>query len=126
MIDFDDFSPIDDVGVVKASVHQNGKVGFSDGARKLMDLENNRHYKISRNAADPNDTNLYMVPTAEDDSKAFKISKAGQYFYLRMKHILEKLKIDYKANRVIFDIKEEQNDGIKYYKLEMRPLRRKS
>ena len=91
-----------------------------------MDLENNRHYKISKNAADPNDTNLYMLPTSTDDPKAFKVSKAGEYFYLRMKHILEKLKIDYKANRVIFDIKEEESNGTKYYKLEMRPLKKKS
>lgn len=125
MIDFDDFSPNDDVGVVKATVHQNGKVGFSDGARKLMDLETNRHYKVSRNASNPDDTNLYLVPTTEDDPKAFKISKAGQYFYLRIKHILEKLKIDYKSNRVIFDIREETSNQTKYYKLEMRPLKKK-
>ena len=126
MIDFDDFSPSDDIGIVKATVHQNGKIGFSDGARKLLELENNRYYRVSKNASDAADTNLYLIPTVETDEKAFKVSKAGDYFYLRVKHILDKLGIDYKENRVTFDIKEQIAENSKYYKLKMRPLKKRN
>lgn len=125
MIDFDDFSPIDDIGIAKATVHQNGKIGFSDGARKLLELESNRFYRVSKNGSDPNDANLYLIPTVDTDEKAFKVSKAGDYFYLRVKHILDKLGIDFKEYRVIFDIKEQTSGNNKYYKMEMRPLKKR-
>src|SRR5260221_6589348 len=104
---FEELSPIDDIGVAKATAHQNGKIGFSMGANKLMDLDNQRHYKVSKNGDDPNDQNLYMVAAPEDDPKAFKVSKAGKYYYLRLRHVLDKFKLNYKDYSIIFDIKED-------------------
>ena len=122
---FEDFSPIDDIGVAKATAHQNGKIGFSTGANKLLDFEKNRSFKVSKNADDPEDPNLYLVPTTEEDEKAFKVNKAGNYYYLRLKHILDKLDINYRENRVIFDIRAEKKDNVQYFKLMMRPIKKR-
>jgi hypothetical protein len=125
MLQLEDFSPLDDSLNAKATVHQNGKIGFSGGANKLMSLDEVRNFRISRNTADSNDSSLYMIPAAEDDEKAFKISKAGNYYYLRARHILDKMKVSYKDNTVIFDISEDSLNGSKYYKLTMRIRKRK-
>lgn len=125
MLQFEYFSPLDDSLNAKGTVHQNGKVGFSAGANKLMGLDENRTFRVSRNVTDPADNCLYMVPAAADDAKAFRISKAGNYYYLRIRHILEKMKINYKENKVIFDISEDSTEGVKYYKLTMRIKKKK-
>lgn len=126
MIKFDFKSPQDTTGVIKATVHKSGKLGFSSGAMKKLKLDENRYFRIATNAADPEDENIYLVEANEGEDDVFKANKAGKYYYIRIKHILDELDIDYKDDRVIYDIKrEETEDGTTYYKLTRRkPIRR--
>lgn len=111
MIELEFFDSSSKYGVVKATVHKTGKLGFSSGASKLMNLESTRYFNIGTNKGDHNDTSLYLVKIDEETDKSFRVIKAGDYFYVFIKNIMRELKIDYKNESVIYDI-EEIEDGV--------------
>ncbi|MEP3386577.1 MAG: hypothetical protein ABJO02_00230 [Reichenbachiella sp.] len=110
-------SPQSATGVVKATVHKSGKLGFSSGAAKVLGLSTDSRFKVAVNTADEEDKNLYLVESEGDDKELFKVSKAGQYYFIRIKHILDEMGVDYRDGRIIYDIVNEENEGMKYYKL---------
>ncbi|MBL6445383.1 hypothetical protein JMN32_03635 [Fulvivirga sp. 29W222] len=122
MLEFDIKSPQDTLGVVKATVHKSGKLGFSSGAIKMLGLENegHRYYKVATNKADSEDDSLYLIVASKGEEDVFKASKAGQYYYLRVKHVLDEMTVDYKNEKVIYDIRKVEEKEIKYYKLTRR------
>lgn len=120
MIDLDFFDSSSKYGVVKATVHKTGKLGFSSGAAKLLNLENVRYFNIGTNKSDPEDESLYLVPIEDESDKSFRVVKAGDYFYVFIKNILREMKIDYKNESVIYDIEELSEFNPKYYKMTRR------
>jgi hypothetical protein len=117
MIDLEFFDSASSLGVVKATVHKTGKLGFSSGASKFMKLDHAKLFNVGLNKADKGDKNLYFVPTSEETGKTFKVIKAGDYYYIFIKNILMELRIDYKNENVIYDIEEIKNGDSNYYKL---------
>ena len=111
MIQLDFKKPIAKTGAVKATTHKDGKIGFSSGAAKYMDLDNNRIYMIGTNSQDTSDECFYFVRTERDTEDTFKIGKAGSYFYLRMAHLLEEQGINYEENKIIYDISQMKSDS---------------
>lgn len=105
------------MGLVKATVHKDGKLGFSSGAMAKLDLGEDTYFRVATNADDPEDRSLYLVRAQAGDEEAFKVNKAGQYYYMRIKHVLDELDIDYKDGKVIFDIKKVENGDLSYFKL---------
>jgi hypothetical protein len=120
MIKFKFLTPKDNVGVVKATVHKTGKMGFSTGAIKVLGLEKNKYFKLAVNEEDEKDNNLYLIVVKEADADTFAANKAGAYYYLKVKHVLDELGIDYKSETIIFDIKEVKEADVKCYKLSRR------
>lgn len=110
LIEFED--PNKGNGVIKASIHKTGKLGFSSGGQEFLNLNEKSCFKVGFN---PEDVNvIYLVPVENDDS-AFKVSKAGNYYYINLKHVFDKRGILYKNKTVIYDIKKEiTNDNIYY------------
>lgn len=100
-------------GAIKATIHKSGKLGFSSGAEEFMKIVNNAFFKIGFND-NIDDGNIYMVPS-ETEEGAFKISKAGQYYYINLKNVFDKRGIDYKNKSYIYDIKKEISDDINYF-----------
>lgn len=125
MVKFKFLSPKDNLGVVKATVHKTGKMGFSTGAIKLMDLEKNKYFKLALNEEDENDKSLYLIPAQEIGKETFVTSKAGAYYYLKVKHILDELGVDYQYETVIYDIREATEDGTDCYRLTRRRVPKK-
>ncbi|MEZ4778411.1 MAG: hypothetical protein R2786_03420 [Flavobacteriaceae bacterium] len=119
MIELDFFQPSDKYGVIKATVHKTGKLGFSSGADKLMELNSRTFFLVGNNKNDSQDDSLYLVPTEDDSDNSFKLSKAGDYYYINIKSVLRQLKINYKHESIIYDIEEieNENDDNVYYKL---------
>lgn len=120
MIDLDGlefFESSSKYGVVKATVHKTGKLGFSSGAKKFMKLEDVDYFNIGTNKNDPEDHNLYLIPIEKETDRSFKVVKAGDYYYVTIKNVLRDLKIDYKKETVIFDIDEEEINGLRIFKL---------
>lgn len=120
MIELDFFESSSKYGVVKATVHKTGKLGFSSGASKFMELDRIKYFNIGTNKNDEEDNNLYLVPIEKETDKSFKVVKAGAYYYITIKNILRDLKIDYKNETVIFDIDELEMKDNKIYKLTKR------
>ena len=117
-------NPISSRSVIKATVHKDGKLGFSTGAAEFMELVSNRYIKVATNAEDSTDDNLYLVLSDAEESGVFKVNKAGKYYYLRIKHILDRYKMDYKEEKIIFDIEENKEEDMIYYTLKKRkPIR---
>ncbi|AQX04121.1 hypothetical protein ATB99_13320 [Elizabethkingia meningoseptica] len=105
-------------GAIKATIHKSGKLGFSSGAEDFMKIVDNAFFKIGFNDS-TDDGNIYMVPCETEDG-AFKISKAGQYYYINLKNVFDKRGIDYKNKSYIYDIKKEKTDSINYFILTKR------
>mgnify|MGYP001811145179 CR=1 FL=1 len=120
MIELDFFDSSNKFGVIKATVHRTGKLGFSSGASKFMNIENVNFFNIGLNKVNANDKSLYLVTEKNETDKSFKVVKAGDYYYIFIKNILRELKIDYKNESIIYDIEEIENSGQQIFKLTRR------
>ena len=71
-----------------------------------------------------NGGNLGAVISHKGDPDAFVLKKCGQYFYVAFKNYLQQAGIDYKGQRIIYDITEldEELEGKTLYKFERRVL----
>ncbi|WP_143773971.1 hypothetical protein [Niastella vici] len=101
----------------RLSVHKNGKLGFPMDAAKALELSQEKSISIGVNDEDPNDNALYMVINESLIPGAFKVAKAGDYYYLPIKLLLDNLKVPYTTESVAFNMsKVENGDGV-FYKL---------
>jgi len=117
MVELEFFDSSTKYGVIKATVHKTGKLGFSSGASKYMNLDNIKYVNIGFNKSNQEDRCLYIVETNEETDKTFKIVKAGDYYYVFIKNILKQLNIDYKNESVIYDIEKMTGEDNLIYKL---------
>jgi hypothetical protein len=111
---------------VKATVHINGKLGFSKAATKKFSLDEGKFIKIGVNSEDENDKNLYVIIKNFDDGESLKIHKAGQYYYVNTKQLFDSLNIDYQNKKIIYDVEDFEYSNIKMYKFVKRELERNS
>lgn len=112
-------------GKVKATIHQSGKLGFSQAAIDELQISNDVYIMLAKNEDEVNDNNLYMITSKEQKGNGLKVSKAGDYYYVNTTHLFDKLGIDYKRKKVIFDIVQIEYEGQKIYKLIRREVDRK-
>lgn len=111
--------PKEAAAIAKITVHKTGKLGFSKGAMELLDLENNKSAKFGHN----DDQEFFIIMCKEPDEETFNIAKAGAYYYITAKTLLEDLGIDYKSdNTTIFDV--GRTDETNIYKLIMRTIKK--
>lgn len=110
--------------VAKATVQQQGRLGFSADAQRLMELENGKSIIFFEAA----DGDLGAVVTLQTDERGFALRKSEPYYYLRMKNYFDEHQIDYCKKRVIYDITElnETFEEMKVFKFSRRILERGS
>ena len=118
--------PVAGFSNVKATIHVNGKMGFSKSAIKKFGLEEGKFLKMGVNTEDTSDENLYVIVKNFDDGESLKIHKAGQYYYVNSKPLFDSLKIDYKNKKIIYDVEDFEYSNIKMYKFVKRELDRSS
>jgi hypothetical protein len=111
---------------IKATVHISGKLGFSGSAIKSLNINENKSIGIARNGEDEKDENLYLVVFENINNQAFKIIKAGEYYYINTKALFDNLKLDYKNKKIIFDIEKLENNNEIVYILYKRELEKKN
>jgi hypothetical protein len=102
---------------IRLAVHRSGKLGFPKEAETKLDLKETEAIGIGKNAEDEHDENLYLVTYKENEEGAFKVSKAGEYYYLNTKYLFDNLGIDYRTGLVSFDMTKMDIDGQTVYKL---------
>ena len=105
---------------VKATVQSNGRLTFTVEATKEMGLSEEKSLIIFE--ADGGD--LGAVISHKGDPDAFILKRCGLYFYVAFKNYLQQAGIDYKGQRIIYDITEldEKIDGKTLYQFARRVL----
>lgn len=109
----------------KATIHSSGKLGFSSDAIDMLGITQEKTIQFAQNEDDENDRNLYAIIYEEKQEGAFKISKAGDYFYVNTKNLFDSLEIDYKNIRIIYDIVKSNYEGKPIIKLIRRDIKKK-
>jgi len=110
---------------VKATIHSNGKLGFSsEAARKLSLIGDTKAVLIGLNE-DEEDGNIYIKTLTEKSEDAFNIIKAGDYFYVNTKAFFDSYNIDYKNSRIIYDIVDFTYEGESLFKFIKREVKKK-
>ncbi|MGU3377672.1 hypothetical protein [Chryseobacterium sp. M5A1_1a] len=84
---------------LKLTVHKSGKLGFSKDCDRLFNLDVNRFVKFAKD----NDENTYLKIFNLPDGETFKISKAGDYYYVNDLELLKDLKVS-AIQSVTFDL----------------------
>jgi hypothetical protein len=110
---------------VKCSIHKSGKLGFSSAAIEKLKLGSNKSLMIGVNDDDENDEDLYMMVNEGHIENAFKISKAGEYYYANTKGLFDNLGLDYRNKTIIYDIVDFEYNKMAMYKLIKREKKRK-
>ena len=95
---------------VKATVQFNGRLSFTLEAGKAMNLSDEKSIVIYD---DPESGDLGATISTKDDPEAFVLKKCGPYFYIAFKNYLRQAGIDYKKQKIIYDITQldEEMDG---------------
>jgi len=119
------WKPTSSLGVVKATIHQSGKLGFSQAAIDKLNLKQNMYLMVGTNKENRKDNNIYLVVSKESSEMAIKVNKAGNYYYLNTKDFFNEIGIDYKSKSVIYDIVDISSNSEKMYKLVPREKDRK-
>ena len=105
---------------LKASIHSNGRLGFSSEAAIKMGLSTEQSIGFSIDDDNPNERILYAEVYPNQQEGAFRVYKAGNYFYLSTKDLFDTLKYDYADGYFVFVISKEVIEGKTFYKFKHR------
>lgn len=109
-------------GTLKCTVQSNGKLNFSSSAIKAMALDNHKSVRFAYNQEGKSKDELYLLIQDKITDDAFKVNKAGNYYYLNAKSLFDNLGVDYVHHSVVFDLikTNEVIDGLTLYKMNRR------
>jgi hypothetical protein len=102
---------------IRLSVHKSGKLGFTMEAAKSLELTPEKSFLIGRNEDDPNDDRLYLVLNQGVTPGSFKVAKAGDYYYLPIKLLLDNLEVPYEKENVAYNMEKIEDGEAIYYRL---------
>lgn len=111
---------------LKATIHYSGKLGFTEATAQHLKLSSDSCIKIATDDEDPD--LLYLINCRTPDEDAFKVSSAGDYFYVNTKPLFDTLGYDYKRKNIMFDMvraRELEKGDEEIYKLIKRVKPRK-
>jgi len=105
---------------VKATIQSNGRLTFTVEATKAMKLSDETSLIIF----EAENGDLGATISHKGDPNAFELKRCGMYFYVTFKNYLQQAGIDYKSQKIIYDITEldEKLDERTLYKFERRVL----
>ena len=104
----------------KATIQSNGRLSLTVEAGRIMRLADDKSLVIF--AAENGD--LGAIVSNKGDKQAFELKKAGPYYYISFKNYLQEVGIDYKSQRIVYDITglNEKIEGRKLFRLSRRIL----
>ena len=107
---------------VKATVQFNGRLSFTLEAGKTMGLSEEKSLIFFE--SDSGD--LGATISEKGDPEAFVLKKCGPYYYIAFRNYLKQAGIDYKRQKIIYDISQldEKLEGRTLFKFERRILPR--
>lgn len=107
---------------LKCTVHKTGNLGFTKEASEILDLDENKYVLIGYSGELNEFSELYMKAISEENPKGFKVYKAGEYYFIKMKYFFDKISIDYRNNTIIYDLIETKINDVNYLKMNKRVI----
>jgi len=92
------------VSNIKCSIHKNGKLGFSSNAISRLGIDTNKSIMFATMDDDKGNGDLYAIILEDINEEAFKFNKAGNYYYLNTKAMIDSLQYNYHNKTILFDI----------------------
>lgn len=96
-----------------ASIHFAGKLGFNMDAFKFMKLDSFPSFVVATKPDDILALEIFLIETESnigDDISPVTVSKAGLYYYLNIRNMLDQLGIDYKRRMSVYKIAKSDED----------------
>ena len=111
---------------LKVTIHQSGRMNFSDETAKVLALTVDKGVKLFQ---DDEAEQLYMAIMEKPDADSFQIRKSGTYYYAPTQLLFDALEVDYKRYTVFYDLVrckdfDEEAGGV-CYKMNMRTIKKK-
>lgn len=106
----------------KATIHKSGKLGFTDVTAKELGFDSNPVSYVKFAIDDDDPSVLYLINVANADEDAFKVNKAGGYFYVNTKLMFDSLCVDYSKNTVMYDMVKVAEDEKGVYRMTKREI----
>ena len=119
------WKPTVSAGVIKATIHKSGKLGFSQTAIKKLELSRDSYVMIGTNKSQKDDRAIYLKVARQSDELALKVNKAGQYYYLTTKDFFNEKNIDFNKKKIIYDIVDISEGNERLFRLIPREKERK-
>lgn len=90
---------------LKCTIQNTGKLGFTSGTAKVLNLCPDSYIKIAIDDEHPD--YLYLVVCKEPDEDGFKVDLISGYYSLPTTVLFNELGIDYKGYTVMYDMSRE-------------------
>lgn len=107
-----------------ARVHASGKLGFNSDAAKFMNLEELPSYVVATSDSEEGKFQIFFIDSEiskeMESPPPITVAKAGKYFYVRFVNILNQLKIEFKGQKIVFDIERREYNGFTMFVLTRR------
>lgn len=110
---------------LKAAIHATGKLGFSENTAKELGFNESRESFIKLAQDEEAEEVLYLINNTENDDEAFKVNRAGKYYYVNTKLLFDALGFDYSKRTLIFDMTKEKNEDLEIYRMKLREVKKK-
>ena len=113
-----------------ARVHVSGKLGFNSDAAKFMNLEKLPSYVVATSDSEEEKYQIFFIDSEiskeMESPPPITVAKAGKYFYVQFINILNQLKIDFRGQKIVFDIEKQKYNEFDMYVLIMREQKKAS
>ena len=96
-----------------ATIHLAGKLGFNMDASKFLNLDGRPSFVVATKKDDPRAQQIFLIETENsigNDIPPVVVSKAGSYFYLGIRNVLDQLGIDYTNRIIVYEITKAEED----------------
>ncbi|MDQ2719428.1 MAG: hypothetical protein M3Z26_06645 [Bacteroidota bacterium] len=101
---------------LRCTIQKTGKIGFTDYTQKKLSMNDDMSIRIGIDGIKGEYNNLVIQILNEVQPQAFKVNKAGNYFYINPKALLDELGLTYKAKNIMYEM-ISLNEDEKTYKL---------
>jgi hypothetical protein len=87
---------------LKCTIQNTGKLGFTSGTAKVLQLTPESYIKIASD--DAHVDNLYLIVCNKPDEDGFNVDYISKYYSLPTTVLFNELGVDYKNYTVIYDL----------------------
>ena len=102
---------------LRLTIQKTGRLGFTSEAAQIMNLDVVKSADIGQNDENQEDKSLYLSFQNDKETGLFPIRKAGSYYFIDIKDLLDTLEIKYSDGGTYFDVVKHYVGDDLYYKL---------